>query len=361
MPPPAPLPAARFPAYGWAWPRGGLHQLLEAAILADLGRAADSFRHWRASHDLVNDVAFAEQRLLVAISARLPTGLLSGPARALLSGLERMLWSHSTVALRAAAPALALLREAGIEMMVFKGAARSAIDMRALRGRYASEIDLLVRRRDFPRALDVLAAAGWTGGGHPRLDRLTGINLKGGGRGEIDLHKYPYHQALAADVDGADLWARSSEHVFLGHTVRVPSPTDRLVMAIAHGGIDAHRHSDWLVDAALLVREGGVAWELFERLCRERGVLAHAAIALGYLHHRLAVPVPASVLARLESGGRRSTLHLWGALLQARPKREHSPLGALGRGVARGFRQVARARSLARIEQTPARENSARP
>ncbi|HEY0918626.1 nucleotidyltransferase family protein, partial [Devosia sp.] len=318
----APDPAARFPAYAWAWPQGGLHALLSAAILADLEEAAGAFRRWRADHDLIADVGFAEQRLLVAISARLPPALLSGSERALLSGLERMLWSHSTVALRAAAPALRLLGEAGIELMVFKGAARAAVDMRALRGRYASEIDLLVRRNDFARALDLLAAAGWQGGGgRAQLNGVTGINLKDGGKGEIDLHKYPYHQPVASDGDGAGLWARSREHVFLGQRVRVPSPTDRLVLAIAHGGIDAHKHSDWLVDAALLARTGEVDWPLFELLCRERGIVAHAAIALGYLHHRLAVPVPAPVMTQLEAGGRQSTLRLWAALLQARPKR----------------------------------------
>lgn len=342
---------ARFPSLAWAWPKGGRDQLVRAATLLDLDRAGQMFSAWSAQHDF-NDVTFAEQRLLVAISARLPASVLAGPSRARLKGIERMLWTHSAVSLQAAKPALQLLSDAGVPMMVLKGAARAAIDMQELRGRFASDVDLLVPRQHFSSSYRALRAAGWQHGQRrePDLARIIGINLRRGTNGDLDLHKYPFHQLVDDDADQTRLWADASDGVLLGHQVSVPSPTDRLVMAIAHGGIDGHQHSDWLVDCAAVIRDGAVDWPLFEQMCAGRQLEAHAAIALTYLADAIEVDIPPDVLRRVTASGRASWVRHWSALLQARPKTEHNAVSALGRGIARGDRQVRRAYALWRLE-----------
>lgn len=343
---------ARFPNYAWAWPKGGRHLLLRAAILPDIEQAGEAFRAWQAAYDF-NDVTFAEQRLLVAISSRLPSTVLSGPARARLKGIERMLWTHSTVALQAARPALQALDDAGIPMMVFKGAARAAVDMGDLRGRFASDVDLLVPREHFETAYRTLRATGWqhTQKREPDLSRLTGINLHRGTHGDLDLHKFPLHQLTASDADQSPIWHRATQHSFLGQNVSVPSSTDQLLMAIAHGGIDGHAHSDWLVDCAALMRNNSIDWQLFAQLCAERRLQAHAGIALSYLVEMLEIPMPSEQFASLAVAGQRSAFDLWTALLQAHPKREHTALGVLGRGLARGDRQIKKAWTLHRLER----------
>lgn len=348
----APTVPARFPAYAWAWPKGGRDLLLRAAILDDLPSAGRAFGAWLDGHDF-NDVTFAEQRLLVAISARLPDTVVSGSVRARLKGIERMLWTHSTLALQAARPALRVLDDAGIPVMVLKGAARAAIDMGDVRGRFASDVDLLVPRPHFETAYRALRSQDWHHNQRrePRLARITGINLYRGKHGDLDLHKFPLHQLNHGDADQSPLWARATQCTFLGQPVRVPSPSDRLLMAIAHGGIDGHQHSDWLVDCAVLMGSNTVDWPLFERLCAERHLEAHAALALSYLVDVLGMNMPPDALARIQIAGQSSTHQLWSALLQAHPKREHNTLGALGRGLARGHRQVEKARTLARLEK----------
>jgi hypothetical protein len=341
----------RFPSYAWAWPKAGRHLLLRAAIVEDLIEAERAFSAWLTTHHF-NDVTFAEQRLLVAISARLPATSEPSAVRARLKGIERMLWTHSTMTLRAAQPALQALHDAGISVMMLKGAARAAMDMRDVRGRFASDVDLLVHPAHFENAYKTLLAQGWDHkqAREPHLVRLTGLNLYRGTHGDLDLHRFAFHQLVAGDADASALWSRATQTTFLGHAVSVPSPADRLLMAIAHGGIDGHQHSDWLVDCAALISDGAIDWPLFERLCVERRLVAHAAIALGYLHKELGVTVPEHVMARLEALAERSPLQLWSALLQAHPKREHTPLSAIGRGLARGHRQLERSWALSRLE-----------
>lgn len=345
-------PRGRFPTLEWAWPTGERDLLLRAAIVDDFDVAVAAYREWEACYDF-EAVDFAKQRLLVAISHRIPQALLEAKEHARLLGVERRLWTESIMRLRTTAPALAALAAAGIEVMVFKGAVRTVLDVSNLRGRYAAELDLLVRPDDFKRAWGAIRSAGWQYvlGFEPDLDHLMGANLSKPGAGELDLHKYAYHQLLASDADPAPLWARATRTTFLGCPVSIPSPTDRLLMAIAHGGIDGHVQSDWLVDCALIVRDGAVDWPLFAHLACERRVDGFVAVALSYLKG-LGVPVPDEVLSELRRGLRAHPIRLSFALLQSRPKREHSPLSAVGRGLARAFRMI---RKRAMISQLSAR------
>lgn len=342
-------PRGPFPQLEWAWPTGGRDLLLRAAILADLDAAKSALREWMRTHEL-EDIYFAEQRLVVAISHRMPDGALEGREKTRLSGVERHLWSQCMIALREAQPALAALNKAGIDMMVFKGASRSVLDMSNLRGRYAAEIDLLVRPADFERAVHAVLDAGWQWrGGRPKnLRGLIGMNFVHGRMGEIDIHKYAYHQLTGEDARPDAMWARASRHEFLGQPVYLPSPTDRLLLALAHGAIDGHANSDWLVDAAGLIREGKVDWPLFEQLAGERHVAAGCLIALRYLSGPLQVPVPPDTLSRLEATiGPMERAH---ALFEARPKREHSRISQWGRAWARATRQIRDGARLRQIE-----------
>ncbi len=344
-------PRGPFPSLAWAWPGGERDLLLRAAILSDLAEAAAAYRHWETDYNF-DDVDFAKQRLLVAISHRIPRDLLRAKDQARLAGIERQLWTKCVMSLRSTQPALAALEAAGIEVMVFKGAVRTVLDVANLRGRYASELDLLVRPETFVAAWRAIRSAGWQYvlGFEPRLDRLMGANLSKPNSGELDLHKYPYHQLLPVDLKPDALWARATRTTFLGHPVAIPSPTDRLLMAIAHGGIDGHVQSDWLVDCAIVIAGGEVDWPLFVAMARERRIEAAAAITLSYLAGPLQVAVPKRVLGELTSGLRGHPFQLVSGLLLARPKREHSPLSAVGRGVARAIRMAKKARMIARLD-----------
>src|SRR6185503_6732191 len=140
------------------------------------------------------------------------------------------------------------------------------LDMHNLKGRIAHDIDILVPPAKVAPALAILDDGGWcsTRGESGLLLRRRGaafrsINLVKPPFGDIDLHTRAYL------------------------TVSRDSPPDRLVNAIAHGVLDAHRHSDWLVDCAQVVAEGAIDWPLVVMLAEDLGTPAQVTLALFYL------------------------------------------------------------------------------
>lgn len=346
-----------FPDNGWAWPDAGLDQLLKAALLAD-GAALVQAEDWLARHDI--DIAgFREHRLLAAIALRFGKRLSGHPAYPRLAGLQKMLWSRSRFAMREAEPVLKALVEADCPVMLIKGAARIALDETAQKGRVAHDIDILVHPRDMGRAFATICGFGWqpaTGSSHHALSHrvawLRSLNFQKGEFGDLDLHQFAYHPAHISRIDDDGVWARAIEAGFSGVPVKVPAASDRIAMALAHGGLDAHAHSDWLVDCDAALRDGAMDWDALLDTVERRSIAAPAAIALSYLAQEIAAPVPEWLLGRLDDLARRTPP--WSrlsALLQAKPRGSYGRIVWLARGAAK----------LARLRNAPVDETLGRP
>ncbi len=113
-----------FPTLRWAWPAGGLDQLLLAAACPDESRARAALDAWLNAND-IDAVEYRDQRLLVAITDRFGTTLGARPEGPRLAGLQRHLWTRSRMAIAQAATALRRMVDAGIPVMLLKGAARN--------------------------------------------------------------------------------------------------------------------------------------------------------------------------------------------------------------------------------------------
>lgn len=356
-----------FPNYSWAWPRGSVEELIRAAAWTDGAKAAALFQSWMKNHD-IDAVTHAEHRLLVSVASRFPEQQVPVDHRPRLMGLQRMLWSKSRFSLKAAEPALKKLRNAGIDVLVFKGAARSAMNMADLKGRIAHDVDILVRQGDFKTALRLLMDDNWRASNgrsaaycQAAAAAIRGINLFRGEFGDIDLHQRLLHQYTVLDDSEEDLWGRAQSVSFLGCDVYVASPTDQLIIAIAHGGLDGHSHSDWMVDCAHLVEDNDIDWDLFVSTCKRLDIMAHAAIVLSFMVSRLDADIPHRVLDLVVTSGRRPILSLCSALFQAHPKHEHNLFGLGGRTLAKqarlykARRQMRRATDLQTIVLRPLR------
>ncbi|MER8806735.1 nucleotidyltransferase family protein [Mesorhizobium australicum] len=346
----------RFPDYGWSWPTGGLDQLLKAALLADEHAAAGCALQWLSAND-IDLVSFREHRLLAAICDRFGRKLAGHSAYPRLIGLQKMLWTKSRMAMREAEPALQAMTDSGCLVMLIKGASRIALNASAQRGRVAHDIDILVRPQDISAAFGVLRDRDWqiATGVSPqylrtRLASLRSMNFFKGSYGDIDLHQLAYDGSQQSDEDDQAIWQRAAAAEFSGVGVLVPSPADRIALAIAHGGLDAHTHSDWLVDCAVAIRAGGVDWDVFLDVVARRGLAVAAAVALSYLALDVGVTVPDRVLARVLVMADRTGLARWSALLQAKPRTDFGRLTWLSRGFAK---QLRLRRKSGRLRQEP--------
>jgi hypothetical protein len=260
--------------------------------------------------------------------------------RARLNGIVRHLWTKSRLALDSAAPVLRALRAGGVDVLVLKGMALAALDMHNLKGRIAHDLDILVRPSDVVPALAILDGAGWhsTRGESGLLLKQRGaafrsINFVKPPFGDIDLHTRAYLTVSRDSPPETGFWARSTRSALLSADVLVPGPTDRLVNAIAHGVLDAHRHSDWLVDCALLIGEDVIDWPLVVTLAEDLGAPAQVTLALFYLRHVLGQPVPEDTLAPLWKRTRSSLGDYYKTLLLGHPRQAHSLLGRAGRSL----------------------------
>jgi hypothetical protein len=334
----------RFPDYGWSWPSGKLDQLLKAALLQDEEVALNLASSYLDENDV--DLAPArEHRLLAAIAERFGNRLSTHQAYIRLAGMQKFLWTKSRLAMHEALPALRLMAGDGRDVMLFKGAGRIAVDPAAQRGRVAHDIDVLVRPEDLEKAFEILRENGWAAstGASPHyvksiLPALQSLNFFKGSFGDIDLHQAAYNVSQRSAEDDITLWERAVAARFCGVDVLAPSPADRVALAVAHGGLDAHAHSDWLVDSAVAISGGEVDWNTFLGIVEKRRIAVPAAIALSYLRLEIGVSVPDDVLGEVVALADRAGPSLWSSLLQAKPRTDFGVLSWASRGLAKQMR-----------------------
>lgn len=296
----------RFPSYQWAWPGGNLDQLLVAALAVDHTEALTAFEQWLADNDL-DSATFSEHRLLAAIVERLGRSIASWPEYPRLQGLQRLNWTKSRMTVHESLPAIKAMADRGLRVILVKGAARVAENPTEQKSRTSYDIDVLMDDADFEAAFEILAGDGWQStrgesvmGLRGRLSTVRARNFKKGRFGDIDLHRKAYRPENQNDLADAALLQTAIPRSYFDAPVFIPTPEERLAMAIAHGGWDGHSHSDWLVDCGTIIRTNSVDWVEFGNIIQQRNLYTGAMIALSYLCTRMGLPLDAEI-RRLET------------------------------------------------------------
>jgi hypothetical protein len=330
------------PLLRYAWPTPGVDNLLRAS-LADDATAAAAWKDFERGADL-DHLPGGEMRLVGLVSKRLPDIAPSSPMRPRIAGIERANWSRTQLTIGETSIALRELARGGLDLMLIKGASRTAAGDRLGRGRALNDIDVVVKPESLTQAFDILVAAGWepagTGSDAYQRAHLTtgvGLNFVRGRFGNLDLHQSAFKVPQASSEGDREIWARAHPGTLAGVAVLLPSATDALAIALAHGALDAHRSSDWLADAAIAI-DTGIDWPLFIATARQRRMVAAALIALTYARERLERPVPDDVLATLAAEASAHPLAALGALIEARPKSGAFAPAWLMRGVVKQIR-----------------------
>ena len=340
------------PKLSWAFPTGAHHQLILAAIGQDHEASLDAAHTWLSEND-IDEAEFRDHRLLLAVSARFGTELKKHSAYPRLVGLQRMLWTRSMMAMQEARPSLARIAEAGHEMLLIKGAACLASGAAASKQRVAYDIDLVVRPEFMAPVFDILVDEDWTPSPgttcqyiREHLASTRSINLFKGNWGDIDLHRQPFHPGQGGSIEDAQLWETSQPAKLNGVPVRIPSSEDRVALAIAHGGLDGHAHSDWLVDCATILQGESIDWQRLGKTILSRRSAVSAAITFQYLHERLGFEIPSDFMQTLATSASSQLSALYVGLVQARPKDRSGPAGQVIRAIAKKVRKLSGRRHL---------------
>jgi Uncharacterised nucleotidyltransferase len=279
--------------------------LLRAAVLQGMA-ALEAWREWRALVE-IEALDRASLRLLPQLYRNLVQHGVADPWLGKLKGIYRYAWSRNQLMLGATAGVLAAFRAAGIETLILKGVALSALHYRDRGARPMDDIDVLVPWRHAASAMRLLEGCGWApcvagpAAVHIAYRHALGFRTPKGG--ELDLH---WNVLLESCHPGAaaSFWRAAVPLEVAGISTKALCPADQLLHVCVHGT----RWSSpppirWIADAMMVLHSAGdtLDWNrLVEEAARRRlGVTAERALA--YLVARLEAPVPVDVLARLRA------------------------------------------------------------
>ena len=345
--------------YRCAYPEGYHHTLLQAAIGKDDMIGLNAAHRW-LSEKSIDDASFRDQRLLLRVISRYGSALREHAAYPRLVGMQRLLWTRSMMAVQEAKFSLQKIAAADIPILLIKGASRLASDESESRRRTSWDIDLVVPPEDMVSAFDILVGDQWqpSPGASPQsirqsLPTMRSINLFRGNFGDIDLHRQPFHPGQGNHLEDEGLWSRAEMTVLTGVPVRIPRIEDQVAIAIAHGGLDGHVHSDWMVDCALLIQKQMFDWDELCRILEVRKVHPSAAIAFHYLSEKLGIDVPSHVLDYLRKLAIGNPFTLGMSIIQSRPKERAKIIGSVARACAKTIRKATAQKTLGKTRATP--------
>jgi hypothetical protein len=290
-----------------AWqPDPALSDLLSAAILPE-GRWLTAWSRWRASADLdrLTPGAF---RLLPLLFKRLRSAGMEDAWMGRLQGIYRHTWARNQILLREATDAVRVLSQAGIPVMLIKGAAM-------ILGQYHDaglcptvDVDILVPEQLALEAVACLIAAGFSGTGRYEgnvPERYLRVGCSHAFRtpqgNEIDLH---WHYLFLRAFPGANdsYWKHAVPSRLADLPVLLPSPTDALLLACLHGlSWSATSSLRWAVDADFLIRHNPIEWDRLAEYAEWRGVALPLRLALRYLRDVLEIPIPEATLQKIHA------------------------------------------------------------
>lgn len=296
---------ASRPAAGAVWP-GPAQELLLRAALSQGAEAAEAWRRWTESVD-PDEIDPASAQVLPLVYRNLVDQGIEDDRLASLKPRYAVTWARNQRNFRLLNGILERLGAAGIETLIFKGAALIPLYYRDSGVRGMGDVDVMIRPERFSDALHLLGEAGWkTLSWRPevfdtRFQHALALYDEIGN--SVDLH---CHLLMACCEPGADLpfWEASRPFQVEGAPTRTLCTTDHLLQACVHGlnwvQVPPIR---WVADAITMLRVAPdeVDWDRAHRLALERDMALPVREALGYLHRAFDAPVPADTLRRLGS------------------------------------------------------------
>ncbi len=285
------------------WPNHEQNLVLQA-IFARPEQARAAFLAWRGALDIKQPFDDAVMRLLPLLYLRMLKIGLEDPLMGRLKGVYRRAWSDNHALFHGTAPALSVLRDAGIDTMLLKGAQMVLCHYRNYGCRPMADVDIAVRFDDVEAAVRALTLAGWTSAAPISRDDLAfchAISLHGPDGHEIDLHWHILFTNRCVQAD-APFWHNRQPATFRDIATSTPAPTLALLHTLAHG---MHPNPEtpirWIADALTLLRDpqAAIDWPLFCHTAGMLGLSHLVLLALTYLQGCHAQDISATTLQAL--------------------------------------------------------------
>lgn len=289
---------------GACWPTE-LQELLLRAALSDGDAACQAYRDWHAKGGLERLDA-GSYRLLPLVGHNLARFGFEHKEMGTLRGLRRKTWCENRLLFAKLAPAVAMLQQAGMPVLVLKGLPLALRYYRDAGLRPMRDMDLMVPEQHAAEANRLFESAGWRNiwpgryqlGPHDWNFRQAVPYAADDGR-EVDLHWHALYQATFPGAD-TDFWASAERLEFEGLTVEVLCPSDELFHALVHGPTwNEVPPMRWVADAMTVMRASAIDWDRLLRLTGRLHVTLTMRAACEYLVRVFQAPIPPSMLSAL--------------------------------------------------------------
>lgn len=290
-------------ALGGRAPTPGQRLLLAGALEPDRA-AAEAWTRWQDAHD-IDAIDTASFRLLPLVYGRIRREGATPPLLHRLKGVYRYCWFRQQLLAGQALPAIRTLGQAGIPLLLTKGAALSVTAYPEPAERFMNDIDVMVPPARAEEALGLLGELGWRSPYFPaerlrhyaRSGVTNGVNLRRG-ESDIDLH----WAALTGMRDVAPSWWEGARPLVWRETpLAAMGPADTLFHVAVSGLTSDDAHLTWIPDGVLLIRAEGerVDWDALVARAQRAGCTGVLGTALGYLAAEFGAAVPGRVLTAL--------------------------------------------------------------
>lgn len=212
-----------------------------------------------------------------------------------------------------------LLEDEGVRTLAYKGPALAACAYGDLSLRRFIDLDIIVRRRDVPRAAELLRSHGFDA--HAGLSRAqqetllrTQHNLaftRDGGRLSVELHWDVAARRFAALPLDEDVWARAVVVGLCGGVVRTLAAEDLLVALCVHGAKHFWERLAWVCDLNELLRANpNLDWPLALGRAGQAHVERMLLLGLRLASSLLGAPLPEDVRRRVRADAAAARLSL---------------------------------------------------
>ncbi len=203
----------------------------------------------------------------------------------------------------------ARFNQAGVRLMVLKGAALNLTLYARPDERPMSDLDLLVRPADVDRAVAVVEALGAVRGEplvrdgfFPRFHYETEYKLGEVLPVRIDLHVRPFRPLRYSRLVPADAFWERADPVRIGRaTVWVPSPEEMLIHLAVHSAVHGNPRQVWLADIKRWAdaHQSGLDWDRFLDAARAWGLTLPVEKGIGRTERACGPVCPPGVMRLL--------------------------------------------------------------
>jgi hypothetical protein len=289
-----------------------LQELLLETVILRGEPAMISWREWLSRSDL-NRLDAGSRNLLPLVYYNLQQMGASDPELKKLKGVMRLNWTQNQLRLARCKSLLQALHNAGIPILLLKGAALLIYYYENFGLRRMGDIDILVPAQWQAAAMDILNVSGWQEKGIPRRrlcrensDLFYALAFENAAGDILDLHWHVMIECTSAAADD-HFWKNALCRRWGELPVRILHPADQLLHTCVHGirhflvGAEAQSIT-WIPDAMAILNSGNGAFDFARLQCTAQkfGLVLALQKAMTYLAERFAVPIPPDFLHHLK-------------------------------------------------------------